>query len=130
MALSHDVKRAVADSKTVSGLAHVLSTQGTTGLMILENDPALHKSAFDHMAQQFPDEPTNAKPVSRRSFTGANCYHLRASVAGLSVVVPFESGKLLMSPFHEIVVFDFEPKAGRREFIISVLGGAGATPTK
>lgn len=128
LALSHDVKRAIADSKAGSGLAHVLSTQGTTGLMILENDPTLHKAAFDNMVRLFPDEPAGAKPVSRRSFTGANCFHLRASAAGLSVIVPFESGRLLMSPFHEIVVFDFEPKSGRREFIISVLGGAEAKP--
>lgn len=97
--------------------------------MILENDPTLHKAAFDNIVRQFPDEPATAKPVARRSFTGANCFHLRASQVGLSVLVPFETGKLLMSPFHEIVVFDFEPKAGRREFIISVLGGAGAKPT-
>ena len=118
--ITHDVKRALADSKAKKGLVMILSTQGTAGVKLIENDPALQKEMLDEVFKQF--EKTGAEDPKRKSLTGANCFHKMAASVGLSLTVAFDGGRLLTSAFHDIVGFDFEPKPGRREFVITILG--------
>lgn len=118
--LTHDVKRALTDAKAKKGLVLVLSSQGTVGVKLIENDPALQKEVLDEIFKQF--EKPNASDPKRKSLTGANCFHKMAASIGLSLTVAFDSGRLLTSAFHEIVGFDFESKPGRREFVITILG--------
>jgi thiamine phosphate synthase YjbQ (UPF0047 family) len=118
--LTHDVKRAIVDAKVKKGLILVLSTQGTAAVKLIENDAALQKEFLDHILKQF--ETGEAGDPKRRSHTGANCFHQMAASIGLTLSLAFDNGRLLTSAFHEIVAFDFEPKPGRREFLITILG--------
>lgn len=118
--LSHDVKRCLSDAKAKSGQIHVLSTLGTTGVALMENDAELQKEYLAFVQKQF--EGASQNKVTRRSRTGASCFHQMAALVGLSLMVSFEGGRLLTSPFHEIIAFDFEPSPGRREFVMTVVG--------
>lgn len=120
LGLTHDVKRAITDAKVKKGHIQVLSMQGTSGLVLIENDPGLQKELLDDLSKQF--EKPGALDPKRKSHTGANCFHKMAASAGLTLSLTFDNGQLLTSPFHEIVVLDFEPKPGRREFLITILG--------
>ncbi|MBF0104771.1 MAG: YjbQ family protein [Deltaproteobacteria bacterium] len=122
--LTHDVKRCLGDSKIKSGLVHIISTQGTTAVMTMENDPELQKEYLHHIQAQF--ESADKTKLSRRSHTGANCFHHMAATVGLSLTLAFDQGRLLTSPFHDIIALDFDPSPGRREFVISVMGDAPA----
>jgi thiamine phosphate synthase YjbQ (UPF0047 family) len=117
--LTHDVKRALSDAKAAAGLVNVLSTQGTTSILLLENDESVRAAYLDFAKKTFEHLPENK--ISRKTMTGADRYHLMATLSGLSLTVPFQAGRLLIHPQHEILAMDFEPKAGRREFIITVL---------
>lgn len=118
--LSHDVKRCLSDSQAKSGVIQILSTQGTTGVILMENDAELQKESLSYFQKQF--EASSGNKVARKSRTGANCFHHMAALVGLSLTISFDGGRLLASPFHEILAFDFEPSPGRREFIITVIG--------
>lgn len=121
--LTHDVKRCIADSKMTGGQINVISTGGSTGVVILEQDEKLCQEYLKYVETLF--DGSSKDGVSRRSRTGANCFHHRAAFVGLSLTVSFEQGRLLTSPFHEIYALDFEPAAGRREFVMTVVGAAG-----
>lgn len=123
LSLNHDVKRALTDSKLKQGLVSILSTQATTAVTLIEADAELQKMYVEHIQKQI-DETVSKNILPKRSHTGANGFHLRAALVGLSLTASFDQGRLLVSPFHDIIAIDFEPKPGRREFIISVLGGA------
>ncbi|EKD51974.1 MAG: hypothetical protein ACD_62C00148G0005 [uncultured bacterium] len=118
LVLTHDVKRALSDSKASKGHVHITSTSGTTGIKLIENDSHLQKGYLTRIEKTFLDQPDNI--VTRRSGTGPDKYHHMAVSCGLTLTLPFENGRLLSSPFHEVVALDFEPKAGRREFIITI----------
>ncbi|OVE81516.1 hypothetical protein BVY03_03550 [bacterium K02(2017)] len=120
--LTHDVKRVLADSRMVHGHVNIISTQATAGVSLMENDLNLQQEFINSIKSQYDE--SNADSPARRSRTGADCYHHMAGLVGLSLVLPFENGQLVSSPFHDIVALDFEPVSGRREFIISVLGVA------
>ncbi|MBU0506399.1 MAG: YjbQ family protein [bacterium] len=120
LTLTHDAKRCLADSKAKSGLLHIISSYGTIGVKLMENDAKLHQAYLDSVQKMFAQ--SDESKTSRRSGTGANKFHLMAAQCGLEITVPFEAGRLNSSPFHEILAFDFEPKAGRREFVITIVG--------
>jgi thiamine phosphate synthase YjbQ (UPF0047 family) len=124
--LTHDVKRGLADAKIASGLVNILSMQATTSVLLIESDENLQKGLFEHTKALFPDAK-GASPA-RRSGTGADRYHFMAASLGLSVTLPFTGGRLSGSSFQDIVAFDFEPKAGRREFVITIIGDAAGNP--
>lgn len=120
LVLTHDVKRCLDESKARKGQINILSTQGTTSVTLMENDRELQREYLQYIQGQF--QGASRQGLSRRSRTGANCYHHMAAMVGLSLTLAFENGRLLMSPFHEILALDFEPRAGRREFVLTLLG--------
>lgn len=124
--LSHDIKRVLSETKSGSGLVTIVSAQGTTGLGIYENDPELLSQLMEYVTGEFASFSETKKP--RRSGTGPDKFHLMASYFGGSITIPFEQGRLLTSFQQEVFAFDFDPKPGRREFIITaqVAGGQGA----
>lgn len=125
--LTHDVKRAILDAKAAAGHVCILSTQATTAVLLLENDDTIKKELMAHVQKMF--ESVSSKPISRRSGSGPDRFHLMAAFMGLTITLPFQQGRLLGHPQHEVLALDFEPKAGRREFIVSVLpSGGGAAP--
>lgn len=86
----------------------------------MENDAALQKEFLQYVQKQF--EGSSQDKVGRKSRTGPNHCHLMAALVGLSVTISFDQGRLLISPFHDILAFDFEPNSGRREFQITIVG--------
>lgn len=116
--LTHDVKRGLQESKGSSGLIQILSTQATTSVVLLENDVKLAQLFMEEQKRRFAQ--LLDQEVNRRSLTGPARYHFMAAQTGLSLILPFERQRLLVSVHHEIYALDFEPKAGRREFVIVV----------
>lgn len=116
--LSHDVKQVLREAKAQRGLVNVLSASATTAVSILEGDGEIAQKFVLSLYHQFQGLPDEA--VARRSLTGADKYHLMAAMAGLEVTLAFEQDHLCTNLQNEIYALDFEPKPGRREFMISV----------
>lgn len=122
--VSHDVKKVFAEANVESGLLQVFLPIGTAGVAILENDPKIYEDYKKWVESQVP--ATNEGRPDRRSGSGRNYAHLRAQLVGHSVQIPIAERKLQMSPWQEVIVFDFDDKIGRREFFISVFSSGGS----
>lgn len=48
--------------------------------------------------------------------------HLRASLQGPSLVIPFEDGKLLLGTWQQVVLAEFDTRSRRREIIVQIIG--------
>jgi secondary thiamine-phosphate synthase enzyme len=48
--------------------------------------------------------------------------HLRASLQGPSIVVPFEKGKLLLGTWQQVVLAEFDNRPRQREVVVQLLG--------
>jgi secondary thiamine-phosphate synthase enzyme len=48
--------------------------------------------------------------------------HVRATLMGPGLTVPFENGKLLLGTWQQIVVLDFDTRPRSREIVIQVTG--------
>ncbi len=125
LVISQDVKRAVRESAVQSGAVHILIPGGTAGVTLLENDPKIYEEYKGWVESQIPAS-SGSRP-SRRSGSGRNDAHLRASLIGVTLSIPLMDGKLMTAPWQEVVLFDFDDsKVGRREITIQVMGDGGA----
>ena len=116
---THDVKRALRESKVENGLLTVFIPGATAGLAILENDPSIHLELKKLLESIIPSSKT-PRP-SRKSGTGSNETHLRASFLSKSIVIPIKDGKLFLGPWQEVIAYDFDDKVARREIMISIM---------
>jgi secondary thiamine-phosphate synthase enzyme len=118
--ITHDVKRALRESGIANGSVTILIPGATAGVALLEGDPKIQAAYRDWVETQVPASE-GIRP-NRRSGTGKDSAHLRAAIVGLNMVLPVQGGKLMIGPWQEVTLLDFEDKAGRREITIQVAG--------
>lgn len=120
--LTHDVKRALIDAKAKNGIITITSNLATIGVLTGENDKTLQEEYFKQCYGAFHE--LEEKSVNRRSRSSPDKYHFMAMSVGTSLTLAFQQGKLLLSPFQDVLAFDFELSPGRREFMMAVMGAA------
>jgi secondary thiamine-phosphate synthase enzyme len=118
--ITSEVKQAIRESGVQNGVLTVVIPGATAGVILLEGDPKIHEEYLKWVQAQIP-ESTGDRP-NRRSGSGRNSAHLRAAMVGVQLTLPLASGKLMCGPWQEVVLLDFDDKAGRREITIQILG--------
>ena len=114
--LTPDVARVVGGGGTVT----VFVPGSTAGITTIEYEPGLLrdiKEAFERLAPE--------KKVYHHFETAGDdngSAHVRASLVGPSLTVPFRDGKLLLGTWQQIVLVDFDTRPRTREIIVQVVG--------
>lgn len=121
--ITHEVKRAIREAGIANGTLTVLIPGATAGVTLLEGDSKIHEEYRKWVESQIP-ESEGTRP-NRRSGTGRISSHLRAALVGLSLVLPVQEGRLMVGPWQEVVLYDFEDKPTRREITVQVVGDTG-----
>lgn len=119
-----DITGRVADQVKESGLrsgtATVFISGSTGGLTTVEYESGLIEDlqrAFEQLA------PRSARYAHDARWGDGNGYaHVRASLLGPSLAVPFSDGDLLLGTWQQIILIDFDNRARRREVIVQVVG--------
>lgn len=92
----------------------------TGGLTTVEYEPGLLKDlpeAFERLA------PSNQRYHHDDTWHDGNGHsHVRASLLGPSLVVPFSGGKLLLGTWQQIVFIDFDNRSRSRQIVAQVTG--------
>ncbi len=120
----HDLTRRVAEvvmkSKPKDGIVTVFVTGSTAGITTIEFEPNL-VADFNEMWQKLAPEGV---PYHHDNTWGdTNGYaHVRASLLGASVVIPFSDGKLTLGTWQQVVLVDFDEKPRQRKVIVQVMG--------
>ncbi len=92
----------------------------TGGLTTVEYEPELLKDlpeAFEKLA------PSNRRYHHDDTWGDGNGHsHVRASLIGPSLTIPFSNGKLILGTWQQIIFIDFDNKARSRSIIAQVVG--------
>lgn len=120
----HDVTPAVEgllrESGLRAGLATVFIAGSTAGVTTIEYEPGLirdMKSMFDRLIPESIEYAHNERWNDDNGFS-----HVRASLLGPSVSVPFDRGKLTLGAWQQIVVVDFDNRSRERQVTVQFLG--------
>ncbi|MBC7253945.1 MAG: YjbQ family protein [Actinobacteria bacterium] len=114
------VQEAVEGSRLREGLVTVFVPGSTGGVITLEYEPGLVKDlgeAFERLAPR-------GKPYHHdRTWGDGNGHsHVRASLVGPSLSVPFRERRLILGTWQQIAFVDFDNRPRRRVLIVQVMG--------
>jgi secondary thiamine-phosphate synthase enzyme len=114
------VQQQLSETEVKDGIVTVFITGSTAGVTTIENEPGLI-SDFKEMWERVV--PQNIEYRHGRAWGEGNGYsHVRASLLGASLVVPFNDKKLSLGTWQQLVVVDFDNRPRSRQALLQITG--------
>ena len=118
--ITPQIARALLAAKLASGTVTVFCPGSTAGVTTIEFEPgavADLRACFERIA---PEDLTYQHEL--RWHDGNGHSHVRASLLGPSLTVPFSDGKLLLGTWQQIILVDFDNRPRQREVVLQFVG--------
>ncbi len=117
--LTQEIAKHLRDFKG-DGLLHLFAAGSTCALTTIEFEPGLIKSDFAALMQKLiPDDARYEHEMTWNDDNGHS--HLRASLIGAEVTIPYSNGKLLTGEYQQVVLIDFDTRPRKRVVIGTVV---------
>ena len=114
-----DLARHVAGLKG-EGLVHLFVVGSTAALTTMEDEPGLVQHDMREVLQRLV--PDDAHYEHEQTWNDDNGHsHIRASLIGAQLTVPFANGKLLTGEYQQVVLLDLDTSPRRRTIIATVV---------
>jgi len=118
--ITSQVERQVAETNINSGTVTIFVAGSTAGVSTIEFESGL-LSDFQNMWERVV--PKSIPYAHDRRWGDGNGYsHVRASLLGPSLVVPFTDKKLTLGTWQQIVLVDFDNRPRSRQIVLQVMG--------
>jgi secondary thiamine-phosphate synthase enzyme len=118
--VTKDVADLLADVPITSGILTVFCPGSTGALTTMEFEPGLVKDMQELFEKLAPRDHYYHHEERWHDNNGHS--HVRASLIGASVTIPFRDKRLLLGTWQQIVFFDFDVRARERELIVQIMG--------
>ncbi|MHB8893872.1 MAG: secondary thiamine-phosphate synthase enzyme YjbQ [Candidatus Geothermincolia bacterium] len=118
--VTSDVSEAIRRSGVQSGTVTVFVPGATASVTTVEYEPGLVEDLdelFERLVPQGHDYHHN-----KRWQDGNGHSHVRASLIGPSLTVPFTGGKMELGIWQQVIVIDFDNRARDREIVCQIIG--------
>ena len=118
--ITPQVAKQVTEAGINSGTVTLFVAGSTVGLSTIEFESGV-LSDFQQMWQRnVPDSITYEH--DRRWGDGNGYSHVRASLLGASLVIPFDDKKLTLGTWQQIVIVDFDNRPRSRQVVLQIMG--------
>ena len=118
--ITKELERLVYESGLTSGTLTVFCPSSTSGLTTVEFEPGAVsdlKRLFDELI------PSNRNYAHNETWQDGNGFsHMRASLLGPSLSIPFVGKTLTLGTWQQVVYLDFDIRARRRELVVQMVG--------
>ena len=119
-----DITEQVADVISESGISNGTITvfvSGSTGaITTIECEPGLVKDFPEMLSRIAPDDINYEH--EQRWHDGNGRSHVKASLVGPSLTVPFKDGQLLLGTWQQIVFLELDTRARTRNLVLQIIG--------
>ncbi len=118
--ITPQVEQQITETDISDGTDTLFVAGSTAGISTIEFESGL-LSDFQDMWQR--NIPTDIPYKHDRAWGDGNGHsHVRASLLGASLVVPFNSKRLTLGTWQQIVVVDFDNRPRSRQVVLQVMG--------
>ena len=120
----HDITDAIAEILSKSGLkagtVTVFCPSSTSALTTIEYE----SGAVSDLKRLFEEIiPQNREYAHNERWHDGNGHsHIRASLLGPSLTIPFVEGQLTLGTWQQVIYVDFDNKPRRRELVLQMIG--------
>lgn len=118
--ITPEVQQRLSETDINDGTVTLFISGSTAGLTTIEFEPGL-LSDFKKMWQR--NIPQDIPYEHNRAWGDGNGHsHVRASLLGASLVIPFSDRRLTLGTWQQIVVVDFDNRARSRQIVLQIMG--------
>jgi len=118
--ITSQVERGLAETGVNSGIVTLFVAGSTAGISTIEYESGLI-SDFKDMWER--NVPKNIPYDHNRRWGDGNGHaHVRASLLGASMVIPFTDKKLTLGTWQQIVLVDFDNRPRSRQIVLQIMG--------
>lgn len=118
--ITSQVSSILSSSGFAEGSILVFVSGSTAGITTIEYEPGLLK---DYPAFFERIVPSHQRYHHDETWHDGNGHsHVRASLQGASLTIPFSEGKLLLGTWQQIVLVDFDIHSRQRKIIVQISG--------
>ena len=118
--ITPQVEQQVAESGIGNGTVTVFVSGSTAGISTVEYESGVLSDFQDMWQRNVPD---NIPYKHDQRWGDGNGYsHVRASLLGASLVVPFNDKRLMLGTWQQIVLVDFDNRPRSRNIILQIIG--------
>ncbi len=118
--ITEQVSREVDGSGIENGIVAIFAVGSTAGITTIEHESGLvadFKAMWDKLI------PASVGYGHNQAWGDGNGHsHLRASVLGASLTVPFTNKKMALGTWQQIVYVDFDNRPRSREIVLQIIG--------
>lgn len=118
--LTAKIRDSLKKSRLQNGLIALFVTGSTAALTTLEHEPGLVQDLKEFVEKLIP---SNRKYHHDERWGDDNGFsHLRASLFGPSLSIPFENGQPLLGTWQQVILIDFDNRPRSREVVLQLIG--------
>ncbi len=118
--ITGEVEGIVFESKIKSGIVTVFVVGSTASVSTVEYEPALVEDVRERLEQIAPRTMRSRHSETWGDDNGFS--HIRATIMGPGITVPFTDGKLELGTWQQIVVIDHDNRPRSRKVFVQVIG--------
>ena len=118
--ITDNVREVLTKSKMAEGNCNIISTGSTASITTIEYEPGLVKD-FSKILDKLI--PVYAKYHHNETWGDNNGHaHIRSSIIGTSINIPFVNNEFLLGIYQQIVLIDFDNRPRDRRVVIQFTG--------
>ena len=118
--ITTQVEQQIAESDINNGTVTIFVAGSTAGITTIEFEPGLVADLKSMWARLVPKNISYEH--DSRWGDGNGFSHVRASLLGASLVVPFRKQILILGTWQQIVIVDFDNRTRQRQIILQIIG--------
>ena len=118
--ITGQTSKALEESKLQDGIVTVFISGSTAAITTIEYEPGL-KQDFPRMLSRIV--PKNIEYQHDNTWHDGNGHsHIKASLIGPSMTIPFKDGNLMLGTWQQIVLLETDTKPRQRKIILQIIG--------
>ena len=118
--ITAELVRVLSDASLAVGNMTVFVQGSTAGITTLEYEPGLIADVGEFYEKIVPSDRGYHHDETWGDANGFS--HLRATLTGQSLTIPFESGMLLLGTWQQVVLAEFDNRPRKRLVVIQMMG--------
>jgi secondary thiamine-phosphate synthase enzyme len=118
--ITPETSKILTQSKLKEGIITIFVSGSTAAVTTIEFEPGLRHD-FPHMLSRIV--PTNMEYQHENMWHDGNGHsHVKASLIGPSLTIPFKDGTLMLGTWQQIVIVEMDIRKRERNVILQIMG--------
>ena len=118
--ITQDVSTTVSKSGLRNGIVTIFNPGSTGALTTIEYEPGLLKDLPNTLERLAPKDLLYEH--EKRWHDGNGHSHVRASIIGPSITVPFTDGRLTLGTWQQLVFMELDVRRRNRNLVLQIIG--------